>query len=124
MNKEAIDAWLIARDLDKDSGEYLDYSWAVDMLYDQACDHPAELLTSVINILDADSTPETMGALGAGPIEDLFLHHGSDCINEIERIARSNPKFKGCLLFTFLDEDDVSKDVYVRLQKIKSSDKK
>jgi len=121
MNEESIKAWLIARDLDKDGVEYEKYSWAVDALYDLAYEDPSQLLRNVVEILSVDSSDKTCGALGAGVLEELLVHQGEQCIDEIESIASRNLAFKSCFRFTFLDRDDVPASVYTKVARLKGT---
>lgn len=111
-----IETWLYAQHLDIESDEYADMSWAVDALFDLAHDNPDELLTSILAILKVDSSPKTLGAIGAGALEDLLVHHGCDYIDKIVELSKSDPNFKASLSFTYIDKNDVSPDVYEKFQ--------
>jgi hypothetical protein len=110
--------WLLAQHLDVESEQYDKVSWAVDHLFDLSHSDPARLLDLIQIILEVDSAEKTTGSLGAGPIEDLLVHYGDSCIDKVVELADKNQNFKTCLKFTFLDENDVSTEVYEKFKAI------
>ena len=119
---ELIKAWLSAQSVDVESNEYADLSWAVDELFGLAHDDPDRLLTVIEEILKIDSSPKILGAIGAGALEDLIVHHGNDCIDKIVYLAKSNMAFKASVRFTYIDRDDVAADVYEKLQQVRNDE--
>ena len=116
---ELIKTWLSAQCIDPESNEYADVSWAVDELFDLAHDDPDKLLANVIEILKIDSSPEILGAIGAGVLEDLLVYHGKDYIDTIIKLSKSDANFKASLHFTYIDKGDVPTDVYEKFQENK-----
>jgi hypothetical protein len=121
LMSKLIEAWLAAQHFDVESSDYDDVSWAVDELFDLAHDDPDKLLSTIVDILEVDSSQRTLGAIGAGALEDLLVHNGDRCIDRIVDLSKSNANFKACLSFTFVDRDDVSKDAYEKLQACKGN---
>lgn len=119
MQEKAIRAGLTVRGLDVQSSECSKHSWAVHDLYELAHENPRLLLRSVLEILSVDSSQETVGALGAGVLEDVLVHHGDECINEIASIASGYPNLKNCLRYTFVDQKDVSESVCAKLAELR-----
>lgn len=113
--KRFVDAWLAAQGTDVESAEYARFSWAVDELFDLAHDNPGELLVRIEAILSVDDSESTVGALGAGVVEDLLVHHAEAVISRIENLCRSSESFRRCLSHTFVDEIDVSPEIMARL---------
>jgi hypothetical protein len=115
---DLIATWLRAQSIEIESSEYAEVGWAVNKLFDMAHDDPDALLTIVVNILEVDSSPKVLGAIGAGVLEDLLVHHGDEYINTMVELAERNKNFKACLRFTYLDKDDVSTLVYQKYQEL------
>lgn len=110
-----IDTWIAAQVVDTSTAEYEKMSWAVDELFNIACDKPEKFLETVLEILKVDSSKTTIGALGAGAIEDFLVHHADAYIEKIVDLADSVPAFRSCLKYTFVDRNDVSEDVFEKL---------
>lgn len=122
MMNNLIETWLRAQHIDVASDEYDEVGWAVDELFNLAYSDPYKLLNIIVDILKQDSSEKTLGALGAGVIEDLLVHHGDECIAEIARLAGENKSFNKMLQFTYVDFEDVSINVYETIQSIKYID--
>jgi len=118
MNK-LVGAWLKAQNYYVESDEYEKYGWAVDELYDLSYKDPAQCLNYILEILHYDSSEKVVGALGAGVIEDLLVHHAMEFIDKIVELSQQNTAFRNCLNYTFIDSDDVTKEVYDKLQSIR-----
>lgn len=120
MNK-LITTWLQAQNVNIQSQEYDEVGWAVDELFNLAYEKPEELLSVITNILEIDSSQRVLGAIGAGALEDLIVHHGDRCIDKVVELSLLNKKFKAAINFTYIDKNDVSSDVYEKFQKLKLS---
>lgn len=114
-----IDTWFLAQNIDINSDEYDGVSWAVDELFNMAHDEPDKLLLIIQEILNIDSSKKTLGAIGAGALEDLLVHHGDDYIDKIIEISDFDANFKAAFQFTYIDKDDVSDGVYKKVLKLK-----
>jgi hypothetical protein len=115
-----IKNWITAQYIDVNSNEYDDVCWAVDELFNLAHDNPGQLLTIIEDILKMDTSPKVLGALGAGVLEDMLVYHGDSYIDKLIACAANCAAFKTALQFTFLDQNEVSKDVFNKLQQIKN----
>jgi len=107
-NFRLIETWLKSQYTDPESAEFEELSWASNKLIDMALDDPEALWTIIPDILKYDSTDRITGALGAGLLEDLVVHHGKKFIDRIVSLSEVNPAFKKSMTFTFIDENDVS----------------
>ena len=116
-----ITIWLRAQKLDAESIEYEEVCWAVDELFYLAHDNHQKLLNIIVEILKIDSSQQILNALGAGVIEDVLVHNGDKCIDEIQKLAEYNANFKTALGNAYLDKNDVSPNVFRILQQIKNS---
>lgn len=110
--KKLIETWVFAQNVDVESADYESVSWAIDEMYDLAIEDPDKLLSVITEILKVDSSQRVLGAIGAGVLEDLLVHNGDGYIDKLVDLSESNADFKKCLSFTFIDENDVSKNVY------------
>jgi hypothetical protein len=56
---------------------------------------PRGALAEVVNMVEAADPADdnALGMIGAGPLESLLIHHEDDLWDEVEQIARSNPRF-------------------------------
>ena len=59
---------------------------------------PEMALDLICDTLDAVETDEEIGALAAGPMEDLISEHGEEVIARVERLAWSDIKFRQMLM--------------------------
>lgn len=116
-----IDAWILAQKVDVESREYDNLSWAVDELFELAYSEPGKLIHVVTEILKIDSSEKIVGALGAGVIEEVLVHHGEECMDDLVVLSDRNESLRSCFKFTFLDEDDVSPRVYEEFLKLKEA---
>jgi hypothetical protein len=60
-------------------------------------DYPEEAWAAIIELSRSSLTQQEIGALAAGPLEDLLLYHGTTFIDRIEREARIYPAFRHLL---------------------------
>lgn len=112
---DLIKAWILAQQFDVESTEYENVSWAVDELIEAAELDPERLWKLLPQILESDASAKTLGAIGAGLLEDLMVHHGEEFIDRVTALADSN--LKKAMQHTFLDEDDVSPEVFNKFAK-------
>jgi hypothetical protein len=56
-----------------------------------------DCLNTILVILEKKPPDKVMSVLAAGPLEDLIDRCGEEVIDNIERLARQNPKFKNLL---------------------------
>jgi len=120
-----IKVWITAQEVDVDSDAYDKVSWAIDELYNLAHDDPDKLLNIIIEILNISSSDKVIGAIGAGALEELLVHHSEKYVDKILKLSDSNDNFKKCLTVTYLDKNDVSERVYKKIQSaVKDSSRK
>jgi hypothetical protein len=105
--------------LSKDRAERLrsdDYHWALDEVDDLVEVQPSEALPVLVALADAAPDEHALGLLGAGDLENLINHHGSDTvIDDVVSAARRNPRFRKALAVAWYD-DYVSPEVCARLR--------
>jgi hypothetical protein len=44
-------------------------------------------------LVDGAETEDDLGRVGAGPLEDLLVSHGAALVDEVDDLARRNPRF-------------------------------
>ena len=64
---------------------------------DLAYDKPELCWTFIINVLYREPSQKVIGALAAGPLDDLIEDHGDQFIDRIEDEARQDPAFRHLL---------------------------
>lgn len=98
-------AWIFAQKLGVDSSGYEKHSWAVDEVISLA-EKPEDLWKIILRILELDDSDEVVKAVGAGPLEDLMVHHGELFIGQVEEQASKSDVFKTAMKGVWLDSDD------------------
>lgn len=78
--------------------------WAFDALDDLCRDNPEKAWLVVAALVEAADTEELLGAVGAGPLEDLLSEHGATFVDRAETEARTNAKFAAALRNVWLSE--------------------
>jgi hypothetical protein len=116
-----IKSWLLAQHVDVDSEDYQEVSWVIDELFDLAHNDPDRYLSTIASILEVDSSNKVLGAIGAGSMEDFFIHHGVDYIDKVINLCEKNINIKKCLSFIYLDQDDLPEDVYEKFYTYRNS---
>jgi hypothetical protein len=81
----------------KDSPEQKTHFWAMDAFYQTAHDSPLLCLQLCEDMLSCDIDDGTRAVLAAGPLEDALAEHGPSIIDDVERRAACNPKFRHLL---------------------------
>ncbi|HSF93942.1 MAG TPA: hypothetical protein VLA52_02875 [Thermohalobaculum sp.] len=77
--------------------------------YDTLAHHaPEKALELICDTLDAVDSDKEIGLLAAGPMEDLIAGHGESVIDEVERLAWSDLKFRQMLLGVWSQGNDDS----------------
>ena len=99
-------AWIFAQKLGVDSLGYEKHSWAVDEVINFATEKPEDLWQVILKILELDGSNEIAKAVGAGPLEDLMVHHGEGFIDKVEEQASKSDVFKTAMKSVWLDSDD------------------
>jgi hypothetical protein len=71
--------------------------WAF-MKLDKLCtENPAQALKVITTILASTRDDLMLANLAAGPLETVLAHRGRDVIDEVERLAKSDPRVRELL---------------------------
>ena len=98
INEEFIRQWLTHQEetLDKDDP---DNHWTDEHLIDLSISDggDAELWQFVLNAYQREMSDGVLAVLAAGPLEDVLAKNGEAYIDQVEELARKDPKFKKIL---------------------------
>lgn len=85
--------------------------WALERVQQYVRSDPAKAWEVTLQLIAAARDPGALGYVAAGPLEDLLYARGELFIDDLERLARSDPKFLSALQMVagpFTREADVS----------------
>jgi len=98
--------------VEKDDGLF----WGWEAVQDYLFSDPDHAWKLTLQLIAAASTPEALSYVAAGPLEDLLYGRGEQYIEEVERLARQDSKFRRALSSVY--NDSVSPgDVHDRVVK-------
>lgn len=86
---EIVDAYL-RHFAEKDSGLF----WGWEEVQNCLSSDPGRAWRVTLQLIAAAKTPEALSYIAAGPLEDLLYARGKQYIDEVERLARQDPKFR------------------------------
>ena len=115
MNIETLaEKWIAAAEFDGKPPS--DNHWAIDYVIELPYDKKFnELWLFIKHAYKKDISNEIIEMLAAGPMEDLLSYAGESYIQEIEDLARKDPKFASLLGGVW--ESSMSGEVWKRIQK-------
>jgi hypothetical protein len=108
---ELVDAFL-RHFATKDDGLF----WAWQQMHEYLISDPNHAWRLTLQLIDAAQTPEELSFIGAGPLENLLYGRGDMIIDEVERLARQDPKFRRALQGVY-NESESPGDVHDRVNK-------
>jgi hypothetical protein len=113
--KEIVDAWIAATEAEEGSPEYEANWWAISQVIDWSLDREGEQLWQFITAAyKRDRSPRIVGALAAGPLEDLLAKQGPGFIDRVEELARKDPDFN--YLLGGVWRNAMTDDIWQRVQ--------
>ena len=91
--------------------------WTFDEVNDRvgASGTPADAWDVVTAIVRA-APDESLGYIGAGPVEDMVRHHGAALVDWIEGEARRDQRFQFALGCIWMHRRDLPAPIFERLQ--------
>ena len=108
--------WIRFQCLPKGSAEYDPLFWVVERLDDLARSEPAAAWNVIQEIIALNQSDEILANVGAGPFEDLMMHHGVLLIDKVESCARASPAFRRMLGVVW--KNAISDEVWDRIRAI------
>jgi len=111
---EIAEAWIAGTEnSEKADGPHW---WAIEKVMDWHLEgEPAPLWQFILNLNSRELPERVIAILAAGPLEDLLAGFGPDYIDEVETLARRDPKFR-CLL-AGVWRNTITEDVWERVKK-------
>jgi len=115
-NHSLADAWIRFHHLTKESSARAGLWWAWERL-DELCRKEPDTAWHIIQeIIAQDESDKILASVGAGPFEDLLVHHGARVIDQVESCARANAAFKRMLGVVW--KNAIADDVWNRVKAI------
>lgn len=112
--KQLSAEWIKAEEQDDETSEH--NHWSVDYVIELPLDGNFEELWSFIQYTYKNKmTNLVIENLAAGPLEDLLSYAGEAYIDEIEQLAKDDPKFRSVLGGVW--QNNMSDEVWERVQK-------
>ena len=94
---DVVAGWIDLQTAPEGSAEYEESFWSSMLLDDLVENFPEEAFDVVLEIMKLDRSIPIVGAIAAGPIEDLLVRHGSLIITKVEQHAKASHKFASML---------------------------
>jgi hypothetical protein len=113
---EVVDAYL-RNFSEKDDSLF----WGFLQVQDYVRNDPVHAWRLTLQLIAAAPTPEALSYVAAGPLEDLLYGRGEQFINEVERLARQDPKFRRALRSVY-NESASPGDVHDRVIRAAAED--
>ena len=113
-----VEAWIALHDAQRRLGN--DFAgkeavfWAYEELDEIRGNQPSMALHIIREILAATDNKFVLANLAAGPLEDLLCLHGSSVIDGIERLAKSDARFRNLLKGVW--RNAIDEETWVRVQ--------
>jgi hypothetical protein len=96
-----VDAWIKRHELIEKYGdaspEAKALRWARKEVNEICEENPEQALRLINKILASTQHEYVLANLAAGPLEILLGHHGKEVIADVERLAKSDPRFRSLL---------------------------
>ena len=113
--EELSNEWIKAEESTDESDE--ENHWSIDYIIDlPLIGHYDELWAFIKQTYKKGMSNKVVGALAAGPLEDLLADAGETYIDEIEELAKEDPKFS--YLLGGVWKSDMTEEVWERVQRV------
>ncbi len=109
-----VDAWTAAQDVQMDAPEFNPGHWAIQLVL-RWHNKPEMVWHLILGVLEREVSQEVLIMVAAGPLEDLLSDWGSEYIDRVEQLARTDEKFRD-LLRGVWGRNRMPEDVWIRLQ--------
>lgn len=113
-NGKLIDAWIALQYSDPNDWGDDPNVWAFKQLMELAHDSSRLCWEVILGIIARDSSDHILSNVGAGPLEDLLVHHGDELIAEVEQLADRDPVFRRALFGVW--QNDMSDPLWYRVR--------
>ena len=112
-----VEAWLRFTRSKRDSEVRDELLWAYEEFARLSEEEPDACLSLICAVLEEDATMPVIGALAAGPMEDLLVNFGPGVIDNVEAIAEENGSFRAMLGGVW--ESDIEPQVWERITQVR-----
>jgi hypothetical protein len=92
--------------------------WAWDRVHDIVRGTDPQRAYDLVRELVRTAPDDRLEHVGAGPVEELVMHHSASLIDQIEAEAQLNPRFCEALASIWLVAEDILAPVLARLQAV------
>lgn len=90
--------------------------WAWEEVQNYLSSNPDRALRLTLQLIASAQTSEVLSYVAAGTLEDLLYARGEQYIDEVERLARQNPKFRQAMRSVY-NESESPGDAHDRVIK-------
>ena len=112
---QIVDAWIAAENAEHGSPECESNWWAVEQVMNWSLDREGEQLWQFITAAyKRHLSDKVVGALAAGPLEDLLANQGAEVIERVEELARKDQQFN--YLLGGVWRNSMSDEIWRRVQ--------
>lgn len=96
-----------------------EWFWAWELVQETIQRDPSEALEIVVALVETASNEADLDYVGAGPLEDLVRERGEVLIDQLDMLARRDPRFRRAVNAMWLSEE-VPISVRQRLERFRA----
>jgi hypothetical protein len=114
-----VDAWIAFHTEPEKPLEQKEHWWAAQQVMEWMLPEaePESLWQFIIAAYKREMLDIAVASLAAGPLEDLLAHHGADYIEQVETLARQDPKFRHLLGGVW--KNAMTDDIWQRIEAVR-----
>jgi hypothetical protein len=124
-SKQVIEAWLKYHEQLEQSGDLAGVScvadehlWAIHLLDDISSMYPEHGWKIFIELLNSAHSDYQLACLASGILESLLANHGPVLIEQVEKMASDNIKFRETLSAVW--KNSIADDIWIRISRAAS----
>ena len=95
---EVVLGWIQLYRSDSNDRNREEHWWSFEQMEKWRTSDPEKIWQAIVAVVEQCDDDRVLANLAAGPMEDLLGDHGSEFIDRIESMARSNEKLRSLLL--------------------------
>ena len=101
--EEIASAWIAFSEHAEHPKEEDDNFWAYEHLSRYVSSDSSRAMDIILCILSINHSERVLANVGAGPLEELLLHHGDEILERVEFLANNNAYFHEALGMVWVD---------------------
>jgi Family of unknown function (DUF6869) len=109
--------YIAAQKIGESVNEHHPLWWAIERFLELEQNDPENCWLAILEVLSLDPPQKVLGALSAGPLEELIELYGEEFIDRIEETARRDSKFRKLLCGVWQSGSD---EVWNRIVEIRA----